>query len=112
MPLLALRAPPDGPAGLGSGAVLWRASDDALLELDGRAQVDDVLQGLRRAGVRQLPEPGGFDAYAPGDQGRLAEERRKVGTFVGIASVEGRQRVQARVGHVARARMIECASYP
>jgi hypothetical protein len=34
--------------------VLWRASGDALLELDGRAQVDDVLQGLRRAGVRHL----------------------------------------------------------
>jgi competence protein ComEC len=54
MPLLALRAPPDGPVGLGSGAVLWRSSDDTLLELDGRAQIDDVLQGLRRAGVRHL----------------------------------------------------------
>ena len=58
-------------------------------------------------GLRQLPEPRRFDAHAAGDQGRLAVERREVGTFVGIASVEGRQRVQARVGHVARARMIE-----
>jgi len=53
-PLLALRAAPDGPVGLGSGAVLWRASGDALLELDGRAHVDDLLEGLRRAGVRHL----------------------------------------------------------
>ena len=64
------------------------------------------------AGVRQLPEPGGFDAHAAGDQGRLAEERGEVGAFVGVASVEGRQRVQAGVGHGARARVIECASYP
>jgi hypothetical protein len=34
--------------------VLWRASGEALLELDGRGQIDDVLQGLRRAGVRTL----------------------------------------------------------
>jgi competence protein ComEC len=53
-PLLASRVPPNGAVGLGSGAVLWRSSDDALLELDGRAQIDDVLEGLRRAGVRRL----------------------------------------------------------
>ena len=70
--------------------------------------------GERReaAGAGQPCEPRGLNAHAAGDQGGLAEERRKVGAFVGIASVEGRQRVQAGVGHGARARMIECASYP
>jgi competence protein ComEC len=54
LPVLALRSPPDGTVPLGSGAVLWRAGGGTLLELDGRAQIGDVLEGLRRAGARQL----------------------------------------------------------
>jgi competence protein ComEC len=54
MPALMLHSPPDGPLDLGAGAVLWRGGGGSLLELDGRARIDDVLEGLRRAGVRRL----------------------------------------------------------
>jgi competence protein ComEC len=54
MPMLVLRSPPDGPMSVGSGAVLWRSRGRALLELDGRSRIEDVLEGLRRAGVRRL----------------------------------------------------------
>jgi ComEC/Rec2-related protein len=54
MPFFALRSTADGSVGLGSGVVLWRADGVTLLELDGRAQIEDVLEGLRRAGARRL----------------------------------------------------------
>jgi competence protein ComEC len=54
MPLIGLRATSDGVVSIGSGAELWRSGTSSLLEIDGRAQIDDVLQGLRRAGVRRL----------------------------------------------------------
>jgi competence protein ComEC len=54
LPMVGLRANADAPLTLDSGAVLWRSNASSLLELDGRAQIDDVLQGLRRVGVRRL----------------------------------------------------------
>jgi len=54
MPMVVLRSPPDGRLGLGSGAVLWRSGGRSLLELDGRSQIEDVLEAIRRAGVRRL----------------------------------------------------------
>ncbi len=53
-PAIALRAAPDGPVAVGSGAVLWRAAGRTMLELDGRANVADLLEGLRRTGARRL----------------------------------------------------------
>ena len=64
------------------------------------------------AGSRQLADPGRLHANTMADEGRLAEKRGEIGAFFGIASVERRQRVQAGIGHGAKARMIECVCYP
>ena len=78
----------------------------------GRHGGREARKRRKAAGSRQLAEPGRLDAYAMGDESRLAEERGEIGAFFGIASVERRQRVQAGIGHGAKARMIECVCYP
>src|SRR5581483_10402933 len=51
---LALSGAPDGAAALGPGARLWRGGGGAVVVLDGRTRLDDVLQGLRQAGQRRI----------------------------------------------------------
>jgi hypothetical protein len=49
-----MRVEPENAVTLDTGARLWRAGGGSVLELDGRAHIATVLDGLRQAGARRL----------------------------------------------------------
>ncbi|MGI8663749.1 MAG: ComEC/Rec2 family competence protein [Acidimicrobiales bacterium] len=77
-PAIALSAPGPAEASLSRGAVLWRDGASVLV-IDGRARADDVLAGLREAGVDRLD---------------VLVVRSTSPTAVGVAeAVEGREEI-------------------
>jgi competence protein ComEC len=53
-PAVSLRAAQSTSVALAPGATLWRSGGGSVLEIDGRAQISTVLEGLRRSGARQI----------------------------------------------------------